>query len=95
MKFDAKEMGKRIKNIRVKMGYTQEEFAEFLHISREQMIRLEMGKRIPSFMFMVEFAIAANVSLDYLAFGRNISNQVMKENIHAMIEALQKFDAML
>ncbi|WP_018931325.1 helix-turn-helix transcriptional regulator [Gracilibacillus lacisalsi] len=43
-------LGERIRFVRIERGYTQEQFAEVLDISRQAYLRLEQGKRTVSFI---------------------------------------------
>ena len=48
MELNLRELGKRIQDERIKLGYTQIQFAEILHMSVSQLARLEGGTRTPS-----------------------------------------------
>ena len=88
MYFDPAETGKRIKQIREKMGYNQEDFAEKLHTSRNYVSKMEIGYKAPSIDMLVEISVLADVSLDYLILGRKTSREEMKSNVRSLIDAL-------
>ena len=48
MYFDPVEAGKRVKKLRESQGYTQEQFSEKIHVSRNYLSKLEIGLRQPS-----------------------------------------------
>ncbi len=70
MMFNAQETGKRMKKIRVSMGYTQDQFAELLHISRDHLAKLEIGKRTPSLEILFIMVTITNTSFDYIIMGK-------------------------
>lgn len=94
MNFDAKEMGKRIRQVRMDMGCTQEEFAELLMISREFMGKIERGTRVPSLELLFEFRHKTGTSLDYIIYGeessRNEELNYVKERIREVMVILEK-----
>lgn len=76
-----KHIGERLKQIRKQKGMTQEDLAEKLGISFQQIQKYENGKNRISFSNMVELSRYLNVSLDSfldspsLASGLSDSNQ--------------------
>lgn len=61
--------GKRLRDLRDRYGYTQEELAKLLNISRSRLAMYEQGQREPDFEMQEAFADFFNVTIDYL-FGR-------------------------
>lgn len=59
-------IGERIKNLRLSLGYKQEELAEKLSISRSSLSLYEIDKRDPDSVTSIKIADFFNVSLDYL-----------------------------
>ncbi|AKX95661.1 transcriptional regulator [Moorella thermoacetica] len=59
-------IGKRIKELREKIGLTQEELAERVQISRSALANYESGYREPKGEILVRFAKALNTSTDFL-----------------------------
>lgn len=75
------EIGKRIQEIRVSLGYTLEEFGENLTppASKSNVSRWEKGKNIPNKARLLSIAKLGGVSTEYLLTGnsqklRNISS---------------------
>lgn len=58
--------GSRLKDLRVKFGYTKEEIAELLGIGVANIWRYETGKTDPSSQIVAGYARLFNVSADYL-----------------------------
>lgn len=88
MYFDPVEAGKRIKQIREKLGYSQEEFAEKIHTSRNYVSKMEIGYKAPSVDMLVEISCLANVSLDYLIIGRKVRPEELREDMYSLMDAL-------
>ena len=63
------EIGKKLKELRKGMGYTQERLAAKLGISRVNYTRYETNKVRPDYEMLVLFADFFDISLDEL-FGR-------------------------
>ena len=63
------EIGKRIKDIRVKNNLTQATFAESLNISRQVISKVENGNGGVSLDLLDAIVSKYNVSLDYLIYG--------------------------
>lgn len=68
---DAKRMGERIKQARVKCGYTQLQLSEKIFVSESYIALIELGSRNPSMDVLVKIAEVIGVTLDYLVFGLN------------------------
>ena len=67
--------GNRLKELRKKYGYTQEELAKLLNTSRSRIGMYEQGKRQPDFEMQETLADFFNVTLDYL-FDRKESDSL-------------------
>lgn len=63
---DYKLVGKKIKNKRKELGYSQESLAELCNISTSYLGHIERGSRRLSMDIAVKLAHYLNVSLDYL-----------------------------
>lgn len=59
-------IGERLKNLRKKLGYTQDDLAEKLSISRSSLSLYEIDKRDPDSETFNKIADFFHVSLDYL-----------------------------
>ena len=68
-----KKYGLRLRDLRIKHGYTQETLAYILNTSRSRIAMYEQGKRQPDFEMQEAIADLFNVSIDYL-FGREPKN---------------------
>ena len=98
MGYDMKQSGKRIRQLRMTQGYTQEEVAEQLNMDRSYYSRLESGKRGCSVDMLVHLSTLFNVSLDYLVFSedrRSITAATdrlqLKMDIVTLMQHLEKF----
>lgn len=58
--------GKRLKELREKMGYTQRQLADLLKISNSSLAMYELDKREPDNATLARLADFFNVSVDYL-----------------------------
>ena len=81
--------GQRLKELREKRGYTQEELARILNTSRSRIGMYEQGKRQPDFEMQEAIADLFNVSIDYL-FGRTESDIIAEKarDLYDQFEAL-------
>ena len=66
---DMASMGQRIKEIRIAAGVKQVELAEYFAIGKNEMYRIEAGKRPCKMEYLFEMALMFGVSADYLLFG--------------------------
>ncbi len=69
MYYEAKEFGNRIRRNIKAQGYTQEEFAEKVHISVHHLRNIMSGRRNCPYNLLVEISEVLNVSMDYLIAG--------------------------
>lgn len=79
MELNLRELGKRIQDERIKLGYTQIQFAEILHMSVSQLARLEGGTRTPSLQVLTDIVMLANTSVDYLLYGDCRRSNIKRE----------------
>ena len=71
---DVKKVGMKIREIRIKKGYTQEELCELLDLGdRIKMSRIENGKQSMTANELINFCNTLNISLDYLINDSNLS----------------------
>ena len=82
--------GKRVKERRQKLGYTQENFAEKRDVGTEFISRIERGIGVPSFETLIKLSKALNVPIDDLINGSPNKNTVKnkKENLTEQIQFL-------
>lgn len=64
-----KELGQRIRNIRTKKGYTQNQFSEVADISINFLSDIENNKKKPSIETLVKICDRFDISADYILFG--------------------------
>ena len=77
--YDAKEVGKRIKNLRKQKGMTQDELAAVFKTESSAICKIETGKQTMSIDYLISFADYFGVSVDYLLNGESV---VDDEEIH-------------
>ena len=58
-------IGKRIKEIRLSLGYSQQQFADHIKISKPMISYIESGKR-PPLETVSKIANISNISSDYI-----------------------------
>lgn len=73
MYFDQKEFGKRLKEIRMSKGITQEKLAEELNVSWAHISKMERGTRSCSIDLLIALSGYFEVSTDYLLTGKEMS----------------------
>lgn len=67
------KLGTRLKQLREERGYSQQQLADSLHLSRSTIEMYEHGKRDPNTETKEAIADFFNVNMDYL-FGREIQH---------------------
>ncbi|MBQ7236881.1 MAG: helix-turn-helix transcriptional regulator [Clostridia bacterium] len=61
-----KEIGQRIKEIRIENKLSQKQFGEILSVSQDTVSLWETGKSLPTAEFLIAIAKNFNVSVDYI-----------------------------
>lgn len=89
MNYDIKQSGERIHQLRLQVGYTQSELASKLNVDRSFLSHVESGKKGCSVDLLVQLSNLFNVSLDYLALGKDELS--MEEQIEELIAHLISF----
>ena len=64
-------IGKRVKEARIKKGYTQEELGSVIGVSKVSICGYESGTRTPTMNMFLKLSDALDVSVDYL-LGKDI-----------------------
>lgn len=95
MYFDPIEAGKRMRDLRKNLGYTQIQFSEKLNVSRGFYSKVEIGLQSPSIDLLVEIATFTGVSLDYLILGKGHPSMKLKQEVHSLIRSLQMLEDQL
>lgn len=63
------KMGETLKGIREKKGYSQEQLAEIMQISRSTISKIENGKFAISIDYLVKFGLYLNFEIDFIEKG--------------------------
>ena len=92
MNYNPIETGRRIKKIREEMGFSQESFSECLNISRNHLARIEVGLRSASIELLIAISEMSNLTLDYLAMGKEPDNARVKAEIVEIAHALLRLE---
>ena len=90
MYFNQVEFGKRLRELRLSKGMTQEELAEALNINLDHMRKMERGRERCSIDLLLEIAIYFNVSTDYLLMGRITDREAEKKRLLGVISELSE-----
>lgn len=61
-----KDMGYRIKMLRISNGYTQQQLADRLNVTKSIISAYETGQRSPSYEVLIGLSTIFKVSTDYL-----------------------------
>ena len=70
MSFKSVECGMRIRSLREKLNYTQNQFAEQLNVSIDHLQFVERGSRACSIDLIAQISVRYGESLDYLILGK-------------------------
>lgn len=95
MRYNMKESGKRIQELRRDRGMTQTQLAEYVGISSDNLDRIERGQQGVSIDLLIELADFFAVSMDYIALGRKMKVDVVRSMIRSAIDTLVKLERSL
>lgn len=84
--------GKRIATLRDKFGWTQEDLAKKLGISRAALSHYEKNRREPDFETLTKLADLFHVSIDYLVGRTNNPGSLLDEDVRAFTDQLELSD---
>ena len=90
MNYDMKKSSKRIQQLRIQHGYTQEQFAKALNIDRSNLSRIESGRRGCSLDLLVQLSSIFGVTLDYIVFGQDKPEWVTVDSRERLIGGLEQ-----
>lgn len=90
IKYNGKEMGKRLVQIREKNQMTQKQLAEYLDVSIRTIGRYEHGEIMLNTDSIIRLCGLFHISADYFLFGICKSLDLPEENIEEKIMDLQK-----
>lgn len=88
--YNKKDVGKRIKEIRMKNGKTQEQFGEFFSASKGNVAMWEKGATLPNVERLNKICDFANISMNELLFGKKYTIETIKELYSKNFDELQK-----
>lgn len=73
-----RQFGFKLKNLRKKLGYTQDSFCSLINLDITNLSRLENGKSLPSFItfcnILEVLKIEPNYFLNFVPFDKNVQN---------------------
>ncbi|MFS0723918.1 helix-turn-helix domain-containing protein [Paenibacillus sp. 1P07SE] len=84
--------GRRIAQLREQQGWTQEQTATLLGISRAALSHYEKNRREPDMETLSKFADLFKVSIDYLVGRTEISDMVLHEDTRSFVDRLELSD---
>jgi transcriptional regulator with XRE-family HTH domain len=91
--YNVKETASRIRDLRIKCGYSQTQAAKLLEIDRSHLSRIESGEKVCSVDIFLGIAELYHVSLDELLQNEHSSKEMCRETLDkviAQLEALRK-----
>lgn len=88
MYFDIEESGKRIKELRLSHGMTQEELSKQLNVGVRYLRRIEKGICGGSIDLLIDISELFHVSLDYLILGNRLQTDKIRQEIHTITNRL-------
>ncbi len=85
------ELGENIKNFRTKQGYSQDELAKFLDLTRTSIVNIEKGRQRPPLHLVYDLAIFFNVEITNLLPSKDEKKQIdKKKSLKESINTLEK-----
>lgn len=86
-------IGQRLKQLRKELGLTQSEFAKKIEIDEKQYANYESTRNTPGVNILLKVADFCEVSLDYLATGKDISiGKKLVVNDPELLEMIRKIE---
>ena len=95
MYYDPVLCGKRIRELRIMKGVTQEQLAMKVSLTSDHIGRIEIGRRGCSIDLLIELSSYFDVSLDYLVLGKDRSTPIAKQIVRWLIRALTDLEQIL
>ncbi|MCL2661985.1 MAG: helix-turn-helix domain-containing protein [Oscillospiraceae bacterium] len=83
-------MGERIRRARENARLTQWQLADICFLSAAHMGHIERGSRLPSLEAVFRISKALNISMDYLISDSLSSDEVLLNNISALLRSTSK-----
>ncbi|MGP1580187.1 MAG: S24 family peptidase [Wolinella sp.] len=85
-------MDNKIKEIRTRMGLSQDEFCKRLAIPKTTYLRYESGERDAPVKVMAKIARLANVSMEYIVYGEDESYDNAPQNLASDMVVLNLYE---
>ena len=86
---DKLEMGRRIREARIKKGYTQQSLAEIADVGDMYISEIERGVKMPSMNLFIKLLTALDISADYVLRGEvPTGKEYVYDEITQMMEGL-------
>ncbi|MFF2341108.1 helix-turn-helix domain-containing protein [Bacillus mycoides] len=77
------EFGSKLKELRKKNNYSQQQIAEILHVTAQAVSKWENNKSVPDITTLVQISDLYNVSLDYLIKSdKQLQNKLSIRKVH-------------
>lgn len=89
------EIGKKLKDARIKSGLTQEEIAEKLNVSRQTISNWENEKSYPDIISVIELSSLYSISLDDLLKGDEEMKKHLEESTNVVRSNQKLFGVIL
>lgn len=89
------EIGKKLKDARIKSGLTQEEIAEKLNVSRQTISNWENEKSYPDIISVIELSSLYSISLDDLLKGDEEMKKHLEESTNVVKSNQKLFGVIL
>ena len=70
MGINTKEIGARVRDLRMKRGITQQKLADELGVTLSTIGRIESGIKMASIDLLVDMSVYFDASLDYIIMGK-------------------------
>lgn len=86
MNLDKEIIGKKIRQIRLEKGFSQEELSEKIDISPRHMCTIENGKSIPSIETFVKIAQVLDVDINKFFNLTPDNNDKLREEIYNLVQ---------
>ena len=86
-------LGKRFREIRKKLGYTQEKFAEIAGIEPQSISKIESGKNFPLLSNLEKIADRLNINLsDFFVYEHKLDEAELKLLLNKTFDELSRDD---
>ncbi|MGD2090000.1 MAG: helix-turn-helix transcriptional regulator [Candidatus Aminicenantes bacterium] len=85
---DTKEIGLRIRGLRVENNLKQENLAEILKIDRSTLSKIESGTNTPTTRILIELKRIFSVSIDWILFGTGPRKYIETDKYNHDLEEL-------